>query len=91
METIDENKAGLSQVTHAVARKIQKEDSNCSDMGTPPDFVLKPRSAMVEKEKSAIFLCRPEGNPRPSVQWLNQGIIIENSDKYQVYNVLLYS
>ncbi|XP_063411104.1 myosin light chain kinase, smooth muscle-like isoform X2 [Mytilus trossulus] len=84
METIDENKEALPQVYHAMARKIQIEDSNDSDRGTPPDFVLKPRSAMVEKEKSAIFLCRPEGNPRPSVQWLKQGIVIENSDKYKV-------
>ncbi|CAG2187966.1 MYLK [Mytilus edulis] len=53
METIDENKAALPQVTHVVARKIQIEDSNFR-------------------------------NPRPSVQWLKQGIVIENSDKYKV-------
>ncbi|CAC5377019.1 MYLK [Mytilus coruscus] len=84
METSDGSKVALSQVFHGIARKIPLDDPVDGDRGTPPDFVLKPHSVLVEKEKSAIFLCRPEGNPRPSVQWLKQGIIIENSDKYKV-------
>ena len=68
------------------AEKPANHKSNGRDR--PPDFILKPHSATVEEGKSAIFLCRPQGSPKPSVQWLKQGNVIENNEKFKVNKAL---
>lgn len=65
------------------AEKTVNDIPNSSDR--PPDFILKPHSVKVEEGKSAIFLCRPQGNPHPTVQWLKQGNLLENNDRIQVF------
>lgn len=49
-----------------------------------PSFVLKPRTSYVDRDQSAIFVCRVVGQPSPSVQWRRQGQIIKNDSRFQV-------
>ena len=77
-------------------KRLQRSDceghlpSSRSDSGfvdrtfRKPDFVLKQREVVVEEGRSAVFLCRPIGNPPPTVRWEKQGKTISADNRHWV-------
>ncbi|KAK3083033.1 hypothetical protein FSP39_012120 [Pinctada imbricata] len=86
-ETNNESSAveSLDQSDSDKSYRTSRSDSGfVEQFGQKPDFVLKPRSVEVDHGLSAIFLCRPTGNPPPTVIWRKQGELIQNDNKHRI-------
>ena len=92
METTRSQSPSINQTRTSGRRNISlpEEDRMSHGTGTRPEFILKPHSASVEQGKSAIFLCRPQGDSRPRVQWKKNDVVIKSDDKFQVIKFAKY-
>ncbi|CAH1789051.1 unnamed protein product [Owenia fusiformis] len=55
-----------------------------------PEFIIKPRRQFVDEDQAAKFKASFEGSPTPTIQWSKGGNVIEESDKYKLYELRDY-
>ncbi|XP_076821519.1 myosin light chain kinase, smooth muscle-like isoform X3 [Clavelina lepadiformis] len=71
-----ENDAGTAKSSCQVT--VQEID------GDAPTFLMKPKPVNVNVGERAIFACRVDGDPAPTVQWLFCNRPVEESDRLQL-------
>eukprot|EP00057_Strongylocentrotus_purpuratus_P013444 XP_011667918.1 PREDICTED: myosin light chain kinase, smooth muscle isoform X2 [Strongylocentrotus purpuratus] len=51
----------------------------------PPEFLALPTQRTITEPNSAKFNCRVVGDPKPTVTWSRNGVVLSDSGRYELY------
>ena len=51
----------------------------------PPEFLAHPKPQTIVEPNSAKFTCRVVGDPKPSVTWSRNGVVLSDSGRFEIY------
>ncbi|XDV30081.1 hypothetical protein PO909_033074, partial [Leuciscus waleckii] len=78
VEKMSETKLEVTEVTTVVEEVVEKKKQ------TPATILTKPQSLTVSEGESVKFTCDVDGEPAPTVTWMQEGQVIVSSRRHHV-------